>query len=120
MIVKGLCGGQGEDLSLVEFRSFEYQQSKQVVAGEDIKKDILKAGIRRLERDAGVSRHTLDNILKRERVRRRTLGKIVKQLRAVGEGRGEEMKVKTPALSLQRTEGRGRGTCESMWDERVG
>jgi hypothetical protein len=71
---------QGEDLSLVEFKSFEYQQSKQVVAGEDLKNDILKAGIRKLERDTGVSHHTLDKILKGERVRRKTLAKIVKRL----------------------------------------
>ncbi len=64
---------QGEDLSLVEFTSFEYQQSKQVVASEDIKQDILKSGIRKLERVTGVSHHTLDKILKGEHVRRRTL-----------------------------------------------
>jgi hypothetical protein len=69
---------QGEDLSLVEFTSFEYQQSKQVVAGEDIKQQILKAGIRKLERDSGVSHHTLDKILKGEHVRRKTLAKIMK------------------------------------------
>jgi hypothetical protein len=72
---------QGEDLSLVEFTSFEYQQSKQVVAGEDIKKDILKTGIRKLERGTGVSHHTLERILRGETVRRKTLFKIVKQLR---------------------------------------
>jgi hypothetical protein len=71
---------QGEDLSLVEFKSFEYQQSKQVVAGEDLKCDILRVGIRRVERDTGVSHHTLDKILKGERVRRKTLAKIVKRL----------------------------------------
>ena len=37
---------QGEDLSLVEFTSFEYQQSKQGLAGEDIKNDILEFGVR--------------------------------------------------------------------------
>jgi predicted transcriptional regulator len=71
---------QGEDLSLVEFTSFEYQQSKQVVAGEDIKQDILKTGIRKLERGPGVSHHTLERILRGESVRRKTLAKIVKQL----------------------------------------
>ena len=71
---------QGEDLSLVEFKSFEYQQSKQVVAGEDIKKDILRIGIRKLERGTGVSHHTLDKILKGEPVRRKTLAKIMKRL----------------------------------------
>ena len=71
---------QGEDLSLVEFKSFEYQGSKQVVASEDIKQAILKTGIRKLERDTGVSHHTLEKILKGERVRRKTLAKIIKQI----------------------------------------
>jgi hypothetical protein len=71
---------QGEDLSLVEFRSFEYQQSKLVVAGEDIKVNILRFGIRKLERDTSVSHHTLDKILKSERVRCKTLAKIMEQL----------------------------------------
>ena len=75
---------QGEDLSLVEFKSFEYQQSKQVIAGEDIKNDILKVGIRRVERDTGVSHHTLDRILKGQRVRRKTLPKIMKRLPLYG------------------------------------
>jgi predicted transcriptional regulator len=75
---------QGEDLSLLEFKSFEYQQSKQVVAGKDIKEDILKIGIRKLERETGVSHHTLHKILKGERVRRRTLAKIVQRIQAYG------------------------------------
>ncbi len=70
---------QGEDFSLVEFTSVEYQQSKQV-ATEDLKEGILKVGIRKLERDAGVSHHTIDKILKGERVRRKTLAKIIKQI----------------------------------------
>ena len=63
----------------VEFASFEYQQSKQVVAGEEIREQIAKIGIRRLERDASVSHHTLARILKCDPVRRKTLAKIVKQ-----------------------------------------
>ena len=72
---------QGEDLSIVEFKAVEYQQSKQAIATDEIKQDILKAGIRKLERETGVSHHTLDKILKGECVRRKTLAKIVKQLR---------------------------------------
>jgi hypothetical protein len=56
--------------SRIEFKSFEYQQSKQIVAGEDVKSDILKAGIRKLEHDTGVSHHTLEKILRAEPVRR--------------------------------------------------
>lgn len=74
---------QGEDLSLVEFTSFEYQQSKQVVAREDIKRDILKTGIRNLERGTGVSHHTLERILRGEPIRRKTLAKVVKHLGVV-------------------------------------
>jgi hypothetical protein len=70
---------QGEDLSLVEFTSFEYQQSKRVIATDEIKREILKIGIRKLERETGVSHHTLDKVLKGEPVRRTTLAEIVKQ-----------------------------------------
>jgi len=66
----------------VEFTSFEYQQSKHVVASEDVKQGILKAGIRKLERNTTVSHHTIDKILKGERVRHNTLAKIMKQLQA--------------------------------------
>jgi hypothetical protein len=48
---------QGEDLSLVEFKSLEYQQSKQeqVVATDEIKQEILKTGIRKLERETALA-----------------------------------------------------------------
>lgn len=69
---------QGEDLSLVEFKSVEYEGPKQVVASDEIKQQILKTGIRKLERATGVSHHTIDKILKGEPVRRKTLAKIMK------------------------------------------
>jgi predicted transcriptional regulator len=70
---------QGEDLSLVEFKAVEYEGSKQVVASDEIKEQILKTGIRKLERETKVSHHTLERILKGESVRRKTLAKIVKR-----------------------------------------
>ena len=70
---------QGGDLSLVEFKAVEYQGSKQVVASDEIKEQILKTGIRKLERETKVSHHTIYKILKGENIRRRTLAKIVKQ-----------------------------------------
>ena len=71
---------QGENLSLVEFETVEYQDSKQVVASDDIKEQILKTGIRKLERTTGVSHHTINRILRGEHVRRKTLAKIMKTL----------------------------------------
>ena len=38
---------------------------------------ILKTGIRKVERETKVSHHTIDRILKGESVRRKTLAKIV-------------------------------------------
>ena len=87
---------QGEDLSLVEFTSFEYQQSKQVVAGEDIKRDILKTGIRKLERGTGVSHHTLERILRGESVRRKTLAKIVRKMQLLTGSRDSSTRVGYP------------------------
>jgi hypothetical protein len=69
---------QGEDLSLVEFKTVEYEGSKQVVASDEIKQQILKIGIRKIERTTGVSHHTINRILKSQQVRRKTLAKIVK------------------------------------------
>jgi hypothetical protein len=71
---------QGEDLSLAEFKTLEYQSAKQVVASDEIKEQILKTGIRRVERETKVSHHTINKVLKGERVRRKTLAKIVKQI----------------------------------------
>jgi len=67
---------QGEDLSLVEFKTLEYEGSKQVVASDELKEQILKTGIRRVERETKVSHHTINRVLKGEHVRRKTLAKI--------------------------------------------
>jgi hypothetical protein len=68
---------QGEDLSLVEFKTVEYEGPKQAVESDEIKQQILKTGIRKLERETRVSHHTIERILKGEHVRRKTLGKIL-------------------------------------------
>jgi predicted transcriptional regulator len=68
-------------LSLVEFKTVEYEGSKHLVASDEIKQQILKTGIRKLERETKVSHHTLERILKGESVRRKTLAKIVKRVR---------------------------------------
>jgi len=72
---------QGEDLSLVEFKIVEYEGSEQVVASDEIKEQLLKTGIRKLERVTGVSHHTLEKSLKNESVRRKTIAKIMEHLK---------------------------------------
>lgn len=78
---------QGEDLSLLEFKAVEYEGSKQVIASDEIKEQILKTGIRKLERETGVSHHTIDRILKGENVRRKTLAKIVRPVQSKNNNR---------------------------------
>jgi transposase-like protein len=57
------------------------QGSKQIVANEEIQQQILNIGIRKLERAMGVSHQTINRILKRGHVRRKTLAKIVRRIR---------------------------------------
>ena len=72
-------------MSLVAFKAVEYQGSKQVLASDEIKGQILKTGIRKLERETRVSHHTINRILKGENVRRKTLAKIVKKIQRISE-----------------------------------
>lgn len=55
------------------------------MASNEIKEEILKTGIRKLERETRVSHHTIDRILKGENVRRKTLAKIVNQINRISE-----------------------------------
>jgi predicted transcriptional regulator len=52
----------------------------QIVASDEIKEQILKTGIRKLERETRVSHHTFNRILKGKQVRHSTLTKITKGL----------------------------------------
>jgi hypothetical protein len=72
-------------LSLVEFKTVEYEGSKQMVASDEIKQQVLKIGIRKLERDTSVSHHTIANILRGKYVRRKTIAKIVRQIQRMSE-----------------------------------
>lgn len=66
-------------MSLVEFQAVEYEGSKQVVASDEIKQQILKTGIRKIEHETSVGHHTINKISKGERVRRKTLSKMMKR-----------------------------------------
>jgi hypothetical protein len=73
--------GHGTNMGLLLKSSGKSQREQAMVAGEDIKQDILKAGIRKHERETGVSHHTINRILKGENVRRTTLAKVIKEIK---------------------------------------
>jgi hypothetical protein len=47
---------EGDDLSLLEFKTTEYGRSSKVMASEDIKKEIAEIGINKCARDSGFDR----------------------------------------------------------------
>jgi hypothetical protein len=59
-----------------------YLRAKQLFAGEEIKQQILMSRIRKVRREIGLSHHTIDKILKGEKVRRKTWARIIKKFQA--------------------------------------
>jgi hypothetical protein len=47
---------EGDDISVLEFKSTEYGRSKMVVASEEVKKDIKNIGIHKCARESGFNR----------------------------------------------------------------
>jgi hypothetical protein len=48
--------GEGDDISVLEFKTTEYGRSKMVFASEEVKKDIKKIGINKCARESGFDR----------------------------------------------------------------
>jgi len=48
--------GEGDDISVLEFKTTEYGRSKMVVASEEVKKDIRNIGINKCARESGFDR----------------------------------------------------------------
>jgi hypothetical protein len=70
---------QGDDMSLVDFRCMEYRNGK-VIANKEIIEQIVKFGIRKVERGTGIHRETIILITKGKAVKPITLSKIIKFL----------------------------------------
>jgi hypothetical protein len=73
---------QGEDLSMVDFRCTEYSADK-VIADQEIRKKIIKIGIRRIAQEIKLDRKTVRLIAKGGRVKAKTLADVVPILSSV-------------------------------------
>jgi hypothetical protein len=51
--------GEGDDLSVLEFKGTEYGRSKMGVASEEVKRDVRKIGINKCARESGFDRKNL-------------------------------------------------------------
>ena len=58
--------GEGDDISVLEFKATEYGRSKMVVASEEVKKDIEDIGINKCARESGFDRKNIIRKLVRD------------------------------------------------------
>lgn len=65
----------------------QYRTSKLVVVSEEIRQQVLPLGIRKLERQTGVCDHTIEKVLRGQRIRRKTLVAILTQVQESTKGR---------------------------------
>lgn len=65
----------------------QYRKSKLVVVSEEIRQQVLPLGIRKLEHQTGVCHHTIEKVLRGQRIRRKTLVAILTQVQESTKGR---------------------------------
>jgi hypothetical protein len=71
---------EGDDISVLEFKTAEYGREKKVVATEEVKNDIKKIGIKKCSRESGFTRFFVRKLLRGRTVRRRSFDKLVQWL----------------------------------------
>jgi hypothetical protein len=74
---------EGDDLSIVEFKTTEYGRSKKVVASEETKNKILEIGINKGARESGFDRKNfIRKLIRRIPVKRNSYNEFVRWLQA--------------------------------------
>jgi hypothetical protein len=68
---------EGDDISVLEFKTTEYGRSKMVFASEEVKSDIEKIGIKKCARESGFARFVLRKLLRGRTVRRNSYNQFV-------------------------------------------
>jgi hypothetical protein len=71
---------EGDDISVLEFKTTEYGRGKKVVATEEVKSDITKIGIKECARESGFTRFFVRKLLRGRAVRRRSYDGFVRWL----------------------------------------
>lgn len=71
---------EGDDPSVLEFKSTEYGRAKMVVASEEVKNAIKKTGIKKSARGSGFTRFFVRKLLRGGTVRRRSYEEFVRWL----------------------------------------
>jgi hypothetical protein len=71
---------EGDDISVVEFRTPEYGRATKVVASDEAKNNIKKIGIKKCARESGFTRFFVRKLLRGRTVRRRSYEEFVRWL----------------------------------------
>jgi hypothetical protein len=75
--------GEGDDISVLEFKTTEYGRSKMVFASEEVKKDIENIGINKCARESGFDRKYFIRKLVRDiRVKRNSYAEFERWLKS--------------------------------------
>jgi hypothetical protein len=71
---------EGDDISVLEFKTTEYGRTKKVVATEEVKNDIKTIGIKKCARESGFTRFFVRKLLRGRTVRRNLYNQFVRWL----------------------------------------
>jgi hypothetical protein len=75
--------GEGDDISVLEFKTTEYGRSKMVFASEDVKEDIRNIGINKCARESGFDRKNfIRKLVRGSAVKRNSYDRFVRWLEA--------------------------------------
>jgi len=72
---------EGEDISVLEFKSTEYGREKRAVASQEVKNEINRIGIKKCARESGFSRAFVRKLLRGLPVKRNSYDGFVRWLR---------------------------------------
>jgi hypothetical protein len=71
---------EGDEISVLEFKTTEYGRAKKVVATEEVKNEIKKIGIKKCARESGFARFVLRKLLRGRTVRRNSYDEFLRWL----------------------------------------
>lgn len=71
---------EGDDISVLEFKSTEYGRAKKVVAEASLGDEIRAIGIRKTMELTKMSQHTIEKLLRGEAVKRRTHEHVLREI----------------------------------------
>jgi len=90
---------EGDDISVLEFKTTEYGRSRRVVASEEVKGDIKRIGIKKCARESRFDRWFIRNLLRGVLVKRNSYSEFVRWLQSYKSQMEDEPRTKGALLA---------------------